>query len=344
MFRRQLSGSLVALILIASSLAACAQPDTAPAQPETVPETQPVEVTPTESGVVEPDGSVQSGGGVSVTTGTGVAYPAQVGPGRVQKPKRVKVSDMCKPGTPEYSVREYEQKIQKEMFQNRQGIFSELKDKELIPTFGPKFNWALLRYPVWPIAMPINPPLSTNNIFVLDEANKIVALITDSDQLQKFFTQHLNPVRNEHDARTALIVWLRMQQELAQDGMFQFSIPETSIRITKGAAGSITAAGQSVVAPTGGNQGTLDSKIVFGADGKLASTTNERNIQEGMRPICQSTKLLDKDPIVRRMAEQDILLMGRSCKFYLDEQRAKATPELQAAIDAIWKRIEAGKR
>ena len=59
----------------------------------------------------------------------------------------------------------------------------------------------------------------------------------------------------------------------------------------------------------------------------------------GVRPICQATKLLDADPLVRRMAEQDILVMGQSAKEYLDEQRANAKPELKAAIDRIWKRI-----
>jgi hypothetical protein len=28
-------------------------------------------------------------------------------------------------------------------------------------------------------------------------------------------------------------------------------------------------------------------------------------LRAGPRPICQATKLLDRDPIVRRMAEQD---------------------------------------
>ena len=39
------------------------------------------------------------------------------------------------------------------------------------------------------------------------------------------------------------------------------------------------------------------------------------------------------------MAEQDILVMGKSAKAYLDEQRAKAEPELKAAIDRVWRRI-----
>ena len=58
-----------------------------------------------------------------------------------------------------------------------------------------------------------------------------------------------------------------------------------------------------------------------------------------MRPICQSTKLLDSDPIVRKMAEQDLLIMGKAAKPYLDEQRAKVSPPLRDAIDKIWQQI-----
>jgi hypothetical protein len=39
------------------------------------------------------------------------------------------------------------------------------------------------------------------------------------------------------------------------------------------------------------------------------------------------------------MAEQDILIMGRACRPYLDWIRAQSKPELQRAIDAIWQRI-----
>jgi hypothetical protein len=42
---------------------------------------------------------------------------------------------------------------------------------------------------------------------------------------------------------------------------------------------------------------------------------------------------------VRRMAEQDLLYMGRAAREYLQEQRARATPELQRAIDRLWQRI-----
>jgi hypothetical protein len=74
------------------------------------------------------------------------------------------------------------------------------------------------------------------------------------------------------------------------------------------------------------------------------SRFERRAIHAGVRPICQATKLLDPDPIVRRMAERDILVMGRAAKAYLDEQRARATPALRQAIDRMWKRIVAESR
>lgn len=55
--------------------------------------------------------------------------------------------------------------------------------------------------------------------------------------------------------------------------------------------------------------------------------------------MCQATKLLDPDPVVRGMAEEAILVMGRGAKEYLDEQRTRARPALQAAIGRIWRRI-----
>jgi hypothetical protein len=59
----------------------------------------------------------------------------------------------------------------------------------------------------------------------------------------------------------------------------------------------------------------------------------------GQRVGVQATKLLDPDPIVRRMAEQDLLVMGRATKPYLDQVRARVRPKLQLAIDRMWERI-----
>ena len=98
------------------------------------------------------------------------------------------------------------------------------------------------------------------------------------------------------------------------------------------------AAGRLVVMQ-GGN-GELRAAIEYDKDGKLAKVTEKAAIRAGPRPICQATKLLDADPIVRRIAEQDLLIMGLSARDYLMEQRESATPELQGAIDRVWRQIQ----
>jgi hypothetical protein len=97
--------------------------------------------------------------------------------------------------------------------------------------------------------------------------------------------------------------------------------------------------GQVDVKPVGGNKGQITATLEFSQAGKVTNVTEKVKLVEGIRPICQATKLLDPDPIVRKMAERDILVMGQMAYDYLMQQRAKATPELQAAIDRLWERI-----
>lgn len=88
-----------------------------------------------------------------------------------------------------------------------------------------------------------------------------------------------------------------------------------------------------------GGKGSLNATLTFDRGGKLKTVANKGSVQEGMRPICQATRLLDADPIVRKMAERSILIMGRAAAGYLEEQHAKAAPALQQAIDRMWQRI-----
>src|SRR5262249_6693851 len=88
-----------------------------------------------------------------------------------------------------------------------------------------------------------------------------------------------------------------------------------------------------------GGTGTLEVALKFDKDGKLTKIDETSKIKPGIRPICQATKLLDKDPVVRAMAEQCLIVMGRAAKDYLDEQKEKASPELKKEIDRVWKKI-----
>jgi hypothetical protein len=124
-----------------------------------------------------------------------------------------------------------------------------------------------------------------------------------------------------------------VSQQFVQDGFYQFTIPDKEIA---GNAQKMT--GKAVVEPKGGNKGYLAVTMTFEGD-KLSKAVEENTVKPGVRPICQATKLLDPDPIVRGMAEQCILVMGSAAREYLLEQRVTASPELQEAIDRIWRRI-----
>ena len=89
-----------------------------------------------------------------------------------------------------------------------------------------------------------------------------------------------------------------------------------------------------------GGSGTVTASLTFDDAGKLAKVSEEAKFRPGPRPICQATKLLDPDAIVRKMAEQDLLIMGLAAREYLNEQRAQAGPELRRAIDRLWQRIQ----
>lgn len=210
-----------------------------------------------------------------------------------------------------------------------------LSDASLQASLGRRIFY-VLRYPQWPLPVDVPAPLSNNNIFVIDETGQ-PQLVTTLEQLKSFFA-NAAIVKDKASARTALSAWLLLSQELHQDGMYKFTAP-SNIRIAESQL-EISASGQVAVEPNGGNSGAVEARLKFALPaGKLADAKEIVNLQEGMRPICQSTKLLDKDPLVRRMAEQDLLIMGKFAKPYLDWQRTQVSPDLQRAIDAVWLKI-----
>jgi hypothetical protein len=188
-----------------------------------------------------------------------------------------------------------------------------------------------------PVARLAPEPLKNQNVFIVNKDGDVEHL-TGSKQLERFFRDHLRPVKSDKAAKDAVRAWLTVSQQFVQDGFYQFTIPDKEIA---GDAQKIT--GKAVVEPKGGNKGYLAATMKF-EDGKLVNVEEENKVKPGVRPICQATKLLDPDPIVRGMAEQCILVMGSAAHEYLMEQRAKASPELRQAIDRIWQRIVEDER
>jgi hypothetical protein len=192
-----------------------------------------------------------------------------------------------------------------------------------------------LRFRLFPVARVLPKGMKASNIFVVSKEGKVKHL-HDAKELEKYFQKHLPAIKKQEQAQDALGGWLLLAQEFHQDGFFTFEILSKAFAIEEKGKG-YEAAGRAMVMK-GGN-GELSVTLTF-ADGKLTKVADASKVRPGPRPICQATKLLDADAIVRKMAEQDLLIMGLAAKEYLDEQRAQARPELRQAIDRLWQQIQ----
>lgn len=230
--------------------------------------------------------------------------------------------------------REAMEKFVKEKGYDR-GELLPISDAPLQKEF-PDVLFYALRFRQFPVAYQVPAGMKPSNLYAL-LADGTVIHLADVDALIKFFQKELPEVKDAAAAKTAARAWLRLSQEWRQDGFFQFVIPDDSV--TAEDAGKGIKASAKVVASGGGNRGEITATLSFDAQGKLASATDQGQVRQGVRPICQATKLLDPDPIVRGMARQCILVMGLRARDYLIEQRAKASPELQREIDRIWQDI-----
>jgi hypothetical protein len=217
-----------------------------------------------------------------------------------------------------------------------------VEDESLARQF-PGYSFYVLRFRRYPIARVPPEPLRPNNLFIV-KADKSLDYIADTEMLKTFFHTVLAPVKTAAQARDAVKAWLQLAEELYQDGFFRFSISDDSLRTAALKDGGLEASGKALVNQQGGNMGEIGASLTFDAAGILIDVSESVQLHPGIRPKCQATKLLDPDPIVRSMAEESILVMGRAAKEYLNEQRAKASPELRHAIDKIWQRIVAEGR
>jgi len=222
------------------------------------------------------------------------------------------------------------------------GQIISLKEDSLTREF-PGYSFYVLRFRKYPVARLPPEPLKISNLFVVKPDGSLEHIV-EPEILKKLFRISLVPITTQARAKDAAKAWLQLAQEFYQDGFFHFSIPEDFIRVTPMDSGGLEVFAKAIVNQQGGNAGEIAASLTFNPAGLLTNVSESVQIHRGMRPICQATKLLDHDPVVRGMAEQDILVMGKAAKGYLDEQRVKASPELQQAIDEIWQRIVAEGR
>ncbi len=173
--------------------------------------------------------------------------------------------------------------------------------------------------------------LKVSNVFAVDARAK-VTVITSAKELEKFLSANMPAASSEAARKDAARAAVRIGQELHNDGFFRFTLEDGSV---KADATSSTA---KAVASSGG-KGTYLVTLTLDKGGKVTKLEDKADLMAGPRPICQATKLLDPDPIVRGMAEQSIRYMGRGASPYLAEQYEKASPALKRAIGHAWRRV-----
>ncbi|HJZ54708.1 MAG TPA: hypothetical protein VKE74_07095 [Gemmataceae bacterium] len=187
----------------------------------------------------------------------------------------------------------------------------------------------------YPVARAAPEGLKSQNLFFV--AGGKLTLVQDAKGLERVFREAAAPAKDEKVAADVALAWLRFAEELRQDGFYKFKTVEEA---TKAGGGNASA---KATVSAGGN-GEIKVELSFDADGKLTRASEAAVLKPGPRPICQATKLLDPDPLVRRICEQDLLIMGPPALEYLDEQAAKAPPELRAEIERVRRKILAGER
>lgn len=204
------------------------------------------------------------------------------------------------------------------------------------------WRFYMVSFPLYPVAMMPPEPLSNKNLFVLNK-DGVVQNITSVDDLKKFFLASAHEIKDNGGAKDGLNAWFALSISVSTDGWTHLIVPQDKIKVTQ-SDGKTVATGEATAANAGvkfGDRGGITATLTYDDKdkGKLIEVKQEINIQHGIRPVCQCTKLLDADPIIRKMARQDLLVMGTAAREYMTAQRAKASPELKKAIDEVWAEI-----
>jgi hypothetical protein len=219
------------------------------------------------------------------------------------------------------------------------GAYAQLvyKGEADVKKIFPEHQFIVARYRQYPVARQVPEGLAASNLFAVAIKDQKLQHVKDVKGLERFFKDNQVAAKDEPTAKAALAAWLALAQEFPQDGFYKFEVLQKEFSCASN-GGTLTVSGRAMV--TQGGKGELRAVLIYD-DGKLTKATENAKIMPGPRPICQATKLLDRDPIVRKMAEQDLLFMGLPARDYLMEQREKASPELERAIDRLWRRIQA---
>src|SRR6516162_8422353 len=136
---------------------------------------------------------------------------------------------------------------------------------EAVQRVLPKALVFAVRFPQYPVGRIPPKGLKAANVFTVDGDGK-VKVITDRKELLELFSA-LDAVKTDDAAKDAARAYVRLTQELHQDGYYQFALMDDSTKVTtdKGAR----KASAKVVVMKGGN-GEINATLAFDDKGKLS--------------------------------------------------------------------------
>jgi len=172
----------------------------------------------------------------------------------------------------------------------------------------PDYLFYISSYPRGNAVNRIQPPLSANNVFAVKKdmgpgiAGQLpptsqIALLTDPDLLKAFFLAVPKPLlipgeKTDYDRLQAgmkdlAYAWLRLSEEIHNDGFLRFTISEKSLQFAVSAsdAGGYMARGRAEVVQAGGNAGAITADLIFNNVGLLIDVKENVTIQSGLLNI-----------------------------------------------------------
>jgi hypothetical protein len=184
-------------------------------------------------------------------------------------------------------VEQIGQKVQKSLenrlaqLKARGAVVGRITDDAVARAFPAHLIFAV-RFPQYPAPVRPPAPLRAQNLFLVDRDGQMEHLF-DFKGLEAFFRETLAKVLKEKEAETAARAWLRMSQELMQDGFLTFEIRGDGVKVAPALSG-LRATARAVVKPEAGNKGHLQVMMWFGLTGDLERVQEDQEIVRGKRP------------------------------------------------------------
>src|SRR5262249_52817151 len=160
------------------------------------------------------------------------------------------------------------EKAVKEQLEAWKGGSGEVKriEDEAVEKGVPKYQFFSVLYRQYPGGRPGPKPMKVSNVFAVGGDGK-PKLMTEAKEPEEYCKANLGAIKSDEAAKETGRAWLRLSQEFAQDGFFQFTIPDKDLSVmTEKDARKVS--GKAVVEPKAGNMGEIAATLTFDDAGK----------------------------------------------------------------------------